>query len=207
MPAPHAAPRDEVRNGEVRRFTGIAQLVEQRIPNPQVVGSSPPAPAKVTIDARRKRISKKAAGRPAKDDAEAEEKSRATTPATGRAPREVRGRGEAVEAGKADDAAREAAASPMQLGYTRFVYAAYMGGRDARRVPHREDRVTSAGTDSVSGKPELGEPRDEIVYLAAGVVGVRRRRYYYWRKPEARQYANRGRGGAVEGHLAERARR
>jgi hypothetical protein len=27
-------------------YRGLAQLVEQRIPNPQVVGSSPPAPAK-----------------------------------------------------------------------------------------------------------------------------------------------------------------
>jgi len=37
-------------------------------------------------------------------------------------------------------------------------------------------------------KPEFGEPRDEAVYLVAGAVGILVA-VYYWRKPEARQYA------------------
>ncbi|MBS2017917.1 MAG: preprotein translocase subunit SecE [Deltaproteobacteria bacterium] len=38
-------------------------------------------------------------------------------------------------------------------------------------------------------KPELGEPRDEVLYVAAGFVGIATA-VYYWRKPDARQYAN-----------------
>ena len=45
--APHGPQRNEVDPGGQRpRNRGLAQLVEQRIPNPQVVGSSPSAPAK-----------------------------------------------------------------------------------------------------------------------------------------------------------------
>ena len=95
---------------------------------------------------------------------------------------------DAEEAGKADDAAREAAASPLQLGYTRFVYAAYMGG--AMLVAFL---VAKAGHlawyRAGQWKPELGEPHDELVYLVASVIGVAVA-LYYWRKPTSRQYAN-----------------
>jgi preprotein translocase subunit SecE len=95
---------------------------------------------------------------------------------------------DAEAAGKADDAAREAAASPLQLGYTRFVYAAYMGG--AMLVAFL---VAKAGHlawyRAGQWKPELGEPHDELVYLVAGVIGVAVA-LYYWRKPTSRQYAN-----------------
>ena len=95
---------------------------------------------------------------------------------------------DAEEAGKADDAAREAAASPLQLGYTRFVYAAYMGG--AMLVAFL---VAKAGHlawyRAGQWKPELGEPHDEVVYLVASVIGVSVA-LYYWRKPTSRQYAN-----------------
>ena len=95
---------------------------------------------------------------------------------------------EAEEAGKADDAAREAGASPMQLGYTRFVYAAYMGG--AMLVAFLIAKIGHLAWYRLGQwKPELGEPRDEIVYIAASIVGVLVA-LYYWRKPEARQYAN-----------------
>ena len=94
---------------------------------------------------------------------------------------------EAEKAGEADDAAREAAASPMQLGYMRFVYAAYMAG--AMLVAF----LVARGGHLIwyklgQWKPELGEPRDEAVYLAAGAIGILVS-LYYWRKPEARQYA------------------
>ena len=95
---------------------------------------------------------------------------------------------DAEEAGKADDAAREAAASPLQLGYTRFVYAAYMGG--AMLVAFL---VAKAGHlawyRAGQWKPELGEPHDELVYLVASVIGIAVA-LYYWRKPTSRQYAN-----------------
>ena len=114
------------------------------------------------------------------DDAAAEEKA------------EIRAKTQdeldAEEAGKADDAAREAASSPLQLGYTRFVYAAYMGG--AMLVAFL---VAKAGHlawyRAGQWKPELGEPTDELVYLIAGLVGVGVA-LYYWRKPTSRQYAN-----------------
>ena len=94
---------------------------------------------------------------------------------------------EAEKAGKADDAAREAAAHPMQLGFMRFVYAAYMAG--AMLVAF----LAARGGHLIwyklgQWKPELGEPRDEAVYIAAGIIGVLVA-LYYWRKPGARQYA------------------
>lgn len=95
---------------------------------------------------------------------------------------------DAEAAGKIDDAAREAAATPMQLGYTRFVYAAYMAG--AMLVAFLTAKIGHLAWYRLGQwKPELGEPRDEIVYVAAGIIGVMVA-LYYWRKPESRQYAN-----------------
>jgi len=95
---------------------------------------------------------------------------------------------DAEEAGKADDVAREAAASPLQLGYTRFVYAAYMGG--AMLVAFLVAKAGHLAWYRLGQwKPELGEPQDELVYLIAGLVGVGAA-LYYWRKPSSRQYAN-----------------
>ena len=95
---------------------------------------------------------------------------------------------EAVAAGKADDAAREAGASPMQLGYTRYVYAAYMAG--AMLIAFLTAKIGHVAWYRLGQwKPELGEPRDEVVYIAASGVGIAIA-LYYWRKPEARQYAN-----------------
>ncbi len=94
---------------------------------------------------------------------------------------------EAEKAGKADDAAREAASSPMQLGYMRFVYAAYMGG--SMLVAFLVARAGHLAWYRLGQwKPQFGEPRDEAVYAAAAVVGVVFG-LYYWRKPSARQYA------------------
>jgi preprotein translocase subunit SecE len=95
---------------------------------------------------------------------------------------------DAEEAGRADDAAREAAASPMQLGYVRFVYAAYMAG--AMLVAFLTARIGHLVWYRLGQwKPELGEPTDEYVYVASGIVGVLVA-LHYWRKPSARQYAN-----------------
>ena len=94
----------------------------------------------------------------------------------------------AEAAGKADDAAREAAATPMQLGYVRFVYAAYMAG--AMLISFLIAKIGHVAWYRLGQwKPEFGEPRDEIVYIAAGIIGVLVA-LYYWRKPESRQYAN-----------------
>jgi preprotein translocase subunit SecE len=131
----------------------------------------------------------------AKDDAadEAEEsESAAKEPGEEAGKAEVRVKSEAEleaeEAGRADDAAREASASPMQLGYTRFVYAAYMGG--AMLVAFLVAKIGHLAWYRLGQwKPELGEPRDEMVYITSGLIGILVA-LYYWRKPEARQYAN-----------------
>jgi len=124
----------------------------------------------------------------AADEAEESEGSSKSAEAKGESRTKTPDELEAEAAGKADDAAREAAASPLQLGYTRFVYAAYMGG--AMLVAFL---VAKAGHlawyRAGQWKPELGEPQDELVYLIAGLVGVGAA-LYYWRKPSSRQYAN-----------------
>ena len=95
---------------------------------------------------------------------------------------------EAEEAGRADDAAREASASPMQLGYQRFVYAAYMAG--AMLVGFLVAKLGHLAWYRLGQwKPEIGEPRDEILYVTSSVIGILVA-LYYWRKPESRQYAN-----------------
>jgi preprotein translocase subunit SecE len=77
---------------------------------------------------------------------------------------------------------------PVQLGYQRYVYAAYMAfamiaGFLAAKIGH------ASWYRLGQWKPELGEPKDEFIYPIAGVIGVVVA-VYYWRKAEARQYAN-----------------
>lgn len=94
---------------------------------------------------------------------------------------------EAEKAGIADDAEREANATPMQLGYMRFVYAAYMAG--AMLIAFLVARGGHAAWYRLGQwKPELGEPRDELIYVAAAAIGIFVS-LYYWRKASARQYA------------------
>ena len=48
---------------------------------------------------------------------------------------------------------------------------------------------TPPGTRLGQWKTELGEPKDEYVFPIAGLLGVAVA-VYYWRKPEARKYAD-----------------
>lgn len=78
--------------------------------------------------------------------------------------------------------------APVQLGYQRYVYAAYMAGALlsaflAAKIGH------VAWYRLGQWKPEFGEPKDELVYIVAAALGVLIA-LYYWRKPSARQYAN-----------------
>ena len=97
---------------------------------------------------------------------------------------------EAEKAGEADEAARIAAAAPMQLGFMRFVYAAYMAG--AILVAFLVTRAGHAGWMRLGQwKPEFGEPGengDYAIYAVAAVLGIGTS-LYYWRKQSARQYA------------------
>lgn len=87
---------------------------------------------------------------------------------------------EAEKAGERD-------ATPVQLGYMRFVYAAYMGG--AMLVTFLAARIGHLTWFRLSQwKPQVGEPRDEVVYVVAAIIGITVG-LYYWRKQSARQYA------------------
>jgi len=91
---------------------------------------------------------------------------------------------------EAKEEAKEAedGGAPIQLGYQRYVYAAYMAlallsAFLIAKIGH------TAWYRLGQWKPELGEPQDEILFPIAGLIGVAIA-VYYWRKPEARQYAN-----------------
>jgi len=69
----------------------------------------------------------------------------------------------------------------------RFVYAAYMGG--AMIIAFLVTKIGHAAWYKLGQwKPEFGEPRDEWVIGPAILVGIVTA-VYYWRKPEAKQYA------------------
>lgn len=90
--------------------------------------------------------------------------------------------------GEEREAGDDPGAAPMQLGYMRFVYAAYMTG--AMVVAFLVAKLGHlAWYRAGQWKPELGEPRDELLYVVAGFVGIATA-VYYWRKPDTRQYAN-----------------
>ena len=92
--------------------------------------------------------------------------------------------GEASEA----DADAEGVSTPVQLGYQRYVYAAYMAG--ALIVAFLVAKIGHVAWYRLGQwKPQFGEPVDDILYPAAVVVGILVT-LYDWRKPDARQYAN-----------------
>jgi preprotein translocase subunit SecE len=77
---------------------------------------------------------------------------------------------------------------PVQLGYQRYVYAAYMAF--ALIVAFLVAKIGHVAWYRLGQwKPELGDPKDELLYPAAGLVGAALA-VYYWRRADARQYAN-----------------
>lgn len=84
--------------------------------------------------------------------------------------------------------AKEEEGAPLQLGYQRYVYAAYMAG--ALLVAFLIAKIGHVSWYRLGQwKAELGEPQDEILYPIAAAIGIGVA-YYYWRKASARQYAN-----------------
>ncbi|MBK6465008.1 MAG: preprotein translocase subunit SecE [Myxococcales bacterium] len=74
------------------------------------------------------------------------------------------------------------------LGAERFVYAAYLAGAVMAAFVFSK-LGHAAWLKLAAWKPEqIGEPRDELVYLAAALVGVGVA-LHYWRRKDARQYA------------------
>jgi preprotein translocase SecE subunit len=79
-------------------------------------------------------------------------------------------------------------AAPMQLGTRRFVYAAYFAG--AIGIAFLASKIIDIAWFRLSQwKPgTIGEPVDEYVLPAAGLIGVGSA-IYYWRRGRARKLA------------------
>ena len=94
---------------------------------------------------------------------------------------------------KTDEGESEAGAdaddgTPVQLGYQRYVYAAYMAA--ALLVAFLAAKIGHVAWYRLGQwKPQFGEPVDDILYPVAVVFGIAVS-LYYWRKQDARQYAN-----------------
>ena len=81
----------------------------------------------------------------------------------------------------------EGGPAAAQLGEKRFVYAAYFGGAIA--VAFLMTKVLHAAwTKLAVFRPEVGEPKDEVLMLLSGLVGAVSA-LYYWRRTRARQLA------------------
>ncbi len=91
----------------------------------------------------------------------------------------------AEEKAAAEHEVREAA--PMQLGTRRFVYAAYFAG--AIGIAFLLSKIGNLIWQRLEAyKPEVGDPRDDLLMPVAAVIGAGVA-FYYWRKASARQYA------------------
>jgi preprotein translocase subunit SecE len=95
------------------------------------------------------------------------------------------GEDEAAESN--EDDGRAPALVPGQLGAKRYVYAAYFAG--AIGVAFLASKILSYAWYRLSQvKPNLGEPRDEVLMPISAIVGVIAA-IYYWRRTRARQLA------------------
>src|SRR5262245_18148834 len=122
----------------------------------------------------------------AEAEAEADDSPEGETPDKGEGA-EVRGAaagGRASSAqekseGETEEREDEEDGAPVQLGYQRYVYAAYMAG--AMLVAFLAAKIAHASWYRLGQwKPELGEPKDEYVYPVAAVIGILVA-IYYWR--------------------------
>jgi preprotein translocase subunit SecE len=78
-------------------------------------------------------------------------------------------------------------ASPSQLGTRRFVYAAYFAGAIA--IAFLLSKLLDfAWYRLQTWKPQLGEPRDEIIMPLSALIGVGAA-IYYWYRTRARELA------------------
>lgn len=95
---------------------------------------------------------------------------------------------EEPSAAEAEDDEDEGELAPVQLGYQRYVYAAYMAfamliGLLVAKLSH------TAWYRLGQWKPQLGEPQDELLFPIAGAIGIGVA-LYYWRKTATREYVN-----------------
>ena len=222
--APHGPQGNEVtatRSRRVgnssRRFRGLAQLVEQRIPNPQVVGSSPPAPAKTRLGSKRTERSKNGHGRGSRESRARSDEAADEADEPTRAPRSRRPRRDEKRRDPHEDAGRARGGGGRQgrrrrargrrvarssSATQRFVYAAYMAG--AMLVAFLVAKVGHLAL--VPPRPVEARARRAAAtsscYLVAGLVGVVVA-LYYWRKPDVAAVRRTRSPRSYEGHLAE----
>ena len=130
----------------------------------------------------------------AKDEAADDEADAAEARSKSEAPSRRESEGDESSALAKSDAeaegehAPEDEAAPMQLGYKRYVYAAYLAG--AVLIGFLVAKIGHVSWYRLGQwKPELGEPKDELLFPVAGLIGVATS-LYYWRRPDARQYAD-----------------
>jgi preprotein translocase subunit SecE len=90
------------------------------------------------------------------------------------------------EQGEAEAAHVEDA--PIVFGTQRFVFAAYFAGAiGAAFVASKA--LTGLWRFAAKYKPAFGEPKEELLYIISGAIGVATA-LYYWRRESARAYAN-----------------
>lgn len=129
----------------------------------------------------------KAKDEAAEDEAEAAEASRPSASEEPDASAKETAEAEASTSAQGEGEGEHEAA-PMQLGYKRYVYAAYLAG--AVLVGFLSAKIGHVGWYRLGQwKPEFGEPKDELLFPVAGLVGVAVA-LYYWRRADARQYAD-----------------
>jgi preprotein translocase subunit SecE len=92
---------------------------------------------------------------------------------------------EAVHPEEVHDVAEVGAASPTQLGTKRFVYAAYFAG--AIGIAFLTSKLMDfAWFKLQSYKPNIGEPRDEVIMPVSALIGAVAA-VYYWFRTRARE--------------------
>ena len=92
-----------------------------------------------------------------------------------------------TKAEPAEPAHEDDGAPPAQLGERRFVYGAYFAGGIA--VAFLMSKVLhNVWLKLATFKPAVGEPRDDVLFLLSGGVGIAAA-FYYWRRTRARQLA------------------
>jgi preprotein translocase subunit SecE len=80
--------------------------------------------------------------------------------------------------------------APVQLGYRRFVYAAYFGlAILVTFIAAKSGNLIWYRLSQWKPQWNLGDPVDELIWIVAAVLGVLITLYYY-RRPKSRQYVD-----------------
>jgi preprotein translocase subunit SecE len=109
-----------------------------------------------------------------------------------RSPSESAGEGEDDKAEAVADKLEDAPlpVAPVQLGYRRFVYAAYFGfAIIVTFIAAKSGNMIWYRVSQWKPQWNLGDPNDELIWVGAAALGLILTLYYY-RKPKSRQYVD-----------------